>query len=152
MSAAETTPDWSRRRRPLTWQRALRATGPYWLLMPVLVAIVAILGYPLYRLVVLSFQQYGLFELIRHQGTWVGFDQGAITGGQVVFGGLNGMLIGANGLMTRDLSNPAIEPPPVPITSAAVPELSTWAMMVIGFVGLGVAGYRASQKRVPATA
>ena len=31
---------WSRRRRPLTWQRALRATGPYWLLMPVLIAIV----------------------------------------------------------------------------------------------------------------
>ena len=64
---------WSRRRRPLTWQRALRATGPYWLLLPVLIAIVAILGYPLYRLVVLSFQQYGLAELIQHQGVWVGF-------------------------------------------------------------------------------
>ncbi len=71
--AAETTQDLSRRRRPLTWQRALRATGPYWLLLPVLVAIVAILGYPLYRLVVLSFQQYGLAELIQHKGEWVGF-------------------------------------------------------------------------------
>ena len=30
--------------------------------------IVAVLGYPLYRLVRLSFQRYGLFELIRHQG------------------------------------------------------------------------------------
>ena len=70
--AAETTQDWSRRRRPLTWQRALRATGPYWLLMPVLVAIVAILGYPLYRLVVLSFQEYGLMQLIQHKGVWVG--------------------------------------------------------------------------------
>ena len=70
--AAETTQDWSRRRRPLTWQRALRATGPYWLLMPVLIAIVAILGYPLYRLVVLSFQEYGLMQLIQHQGVWVG--------------------------------------------------------------------------------
>jgi hypothetical protein len=37
-------------------------------------------------------------------------------------------------------------------TLTAVPEASTWAMMVIGFAGLGVAGYRASQKRVPATA
>ena len=67
--AAETTQVWSRRRRPLTWQRALRATGPYWLLLPVLIAIVAILGYPLYQLVVLSFQQYGLAELIQHKGS-----------------------------------------------------------------------------------
>jgi hypothetical protein len=38
------------------------------------------------------------------------------------------------------------------VTRTAVPEASTWAMMVIGFAGLGVAGYRASQKRVTATA
>jgi hypothetical protein len=37
-------------------------------------------------------------------------------------------------------------------TLTAVPEASTWAMMLIGFAGLGVAGYRASQKRVTATA
>ncbi len=30
----------------------------------------------------------------------------------------------------------------------AVPEASTWAMMVIGFAGVGVAGYRATRKRV----
>ena len=29
----------------------------------------------------------------------------------------------------------------------AVPEASTWALMLIGFAGLGIAGYRASQKR-----
>jgi N,N'-diacetylchitobiose transport system permease protein len=34
--------------------------------------IVAVLGYPLYKIVALSFQRYGLFELIRHSGTWVG--------------------------------------------------------------------------------
>ena len=45
---------------------------PYWLLMPVLIAIVAILGYPLYKLVVLSFQEYGLAQLIQHKGVWVG--------------------------------------------------------------------------------
>jgi hypothetical protein len=38
------------------------------------------------------------------------------------------------------------------VTLTAVPEASTWAMMVIGFAGLGMAGYRASQKRVTATA
>jgi hypothetical protein len=37
-------------------------------------------------------------------------------------------------------------------TLTAVPEASTWAMMVIGFAGLGVASYRASQKRVTAAA
>jgi hypothetical protein len=37
-------------------------------------------------------------------------------------------------------------------TLTAVPEASTWAMMVIGFAGLGMAGYRASQKRVAAAA
>ena len=62
------------RRRRLTWGRALHATGPYLLIAPVLVAIAAILGYPLYRLVVLSFQQYGLLELIQHKGSWVGLE------------------------------------------------------------------------------
>jgi N,N'-diacetylchitobiose transport system permease protein len=47
---------------------------PYLLILPVAVVIGAILGYPLYRLVTLSFQQYGLPELIQRKGTWVGFD------------------------------------------------------------------------------
>jgi N,N'-diacetylchitobiose transport system permease protein len=34
----------------------------------------AILGYPLYKLVTLSFQQYGLAELIQRKGTWIGLD------------------------------------------------------------------------------
>jgi N,N'-diacetylchitobiose transport system permease protein len=40
--------------------------------LPVVVAIGAILGYPLFKLVSLSFQKYGLFELIRHSGSWIG--------------------------------------------------------------------------------
>ena len=32
-------------------------------------------------------------------------------------------------------------------TLTAVPEASTWALMLIGFAGLGMASYRASQKR-----
>jgi len=47
---------------------------PYLLVLPVIVAVGAILGYPLYRLVVLSFQRYGLPELIQRQGEWIGLD------------------------------------------------------------------------------
>jgi len=36
--------------------------------------VVAVLAYPLYELVRLSFQHYGLFELIRRQGQWIGLD------------------------------------------------------------------------------
>jgi N,N'-diacetylchitobiose transport system permease protein len=42
--------------------------------LPVLVVIGAVLGYPLYHLVKLSFEQYGLFELIRREGEWIGLD------------------------------------------------------------------------------
>ena len=34
----------------------------------------------------------------------------------------------------------------------AVPEPSTWAMMLLGFAGLGFMGYRASAKRQAALA
>jgi N,N'-diacetylchitobiose transport system permease protein len=73
-TAAETTRAWTRRRRPLTWRRAGRASVPYWLILPVLATVGAILGYPIYRLVQLSLQQYGLFELIQHEGKAVGLD------------------------------------------------------------------------------
>jgi N,N'-diacetylchitobiose transport system permease protein len=67
-------PSWSRRRSRSLRGRALRGSIPYLLIAPVLGAIGVVLGYPLYNLVRLSFQKYGLFELIRHQGTWVGVD------------------------------------------------------------------------------
>ena len=41
---------------------------------PALAVIVAVLAYPLYQLVALSFQKYGLFELIAHKGEWIGVD------------------------------------------------------------------------------
>ncbi len=68
MNAAETSIRLSRRRRRLTVRRAFGASVPYWLVLPVLITIGAVLGYPIYRLVRLSFQQYGLFELIAHKG------------------------------------------------------------------------------------
>ncbi len=64
---------WPRRRRSLR-ARLARGAVPYLLIAPVVAAIGAILGYPLYHLVTLSFQRYGLFELIKHKGTWVGLD------------------------------------------------------------------------------
>jgi N,N'-diacetylchitobiose transport system permease protein len=60
------------RRRPLTRARVTRAAAPYLLLAPVALVIVAILGYPLYKLVTLSFQRYGLPELIQREGEWIG--------------------------------------------------------------------------------
>ena len=62
----------SRRRRRFTRQRIGHALAPYALLAPTALAIGVILGYPLYLLVRMSFEKYGLFELIRHKGRWVG--------------------------------------------------------------------------------
>ena len=58
---------------------------PYLLVLPVIVAIGAILGYPLYRLVALSFQRYGLPELIQRKGEWVGLDNYRSVLGDEVF-------------------------------------------------------------------
>jgi hypothetical protein len=73
-------------------------------------------------------------------GTWAGFNAnaGEFSFGDVVFGGLTGSIFGADGVITRT-SGPTILAPPPPITSAAVPELSTWAMMLLGLAGLGLA-------------
>ncbi len=65
--AAETMHLPSRRRRHFSF-------APYGLVLPVVVAIVVILGYPIYKLVRLSFERYGLFELVRHKGHWIGLD------------------------------------------------------------------------------
>jgi N,N'-diacetylchitobiose transport system permease protein len=60
------------RRRPAFRVRLSRGAAPYALLAPAALVIVGVLGYPLYQLVHLSFQKYGLFELIRHKGVSVG--------------------------------------------------------------------------------
>jgi len=70
--AAEAIAHRSRRRPRL--KRIAHASVPYLLILPVIVVITAILGYPLYKLVTLSFQQYGLAELIQRKGVWIGFD------------------------------------------------------------------------------
>jgi N,N'-diacetylchitobiose transport system permease protein len=72
-AVAEAPTPWPRR-RPLTLRRVLRAATPYALILPVLVVMGAVLGYPLYKLVTLSLQRYGLAELIQQEGAWIGFD------------------------------------------------------------------------------
>jgi hypothetical protein len=69
-------------------------------------------------------------------GTWAGFDAGDVSFGYVVFSGASGILLGATGEVTRD--GPVILAPPI-IVPPAVPELSTWAMMLVGLAGLGLA-------------
>ena len=56
-----------RRRRRFSW-------APYGLVSPVVAAIVVILGYPIYKLVRLSLERYGLFELVQRKGHWIGLD------------------------------------------------------------------------------
>jgi N,N'-diacetylchitobiose transport system permease protein len=74
VAVAESSPFVAPRRRPLTLAGVARAGVPYVLIAPVVVVIGAILGYPLYRLFVLSFQKYGLPELIQRKGEWLGLD------------------------------------------------------------------------------
>ena len=62
------------RRRRRSRARTLEAAIPYGLVLPVVVVIGVILGYPLYWLVKLSTERYGLFELIRHAGVYIGLD------------------------------------------------------------------------------
>jgi len=62
-----------RRRRP-AGERIFRAASPYLLLAPAALVIVAVLGYPLYLLTKLSFQEFGLAALVTKKGTWIGVD------------------------------------------------------------------------------
>lgn len=55
-------------------RRGRRSLLPYALLAPSLVLLVAVLAYPLYRLVAISLQRYRLRELIRGEGSFVGLD------------------------------------------------------------------------------
>jgi N,N'-diacetylchitobiose transport system permease protein len=61
------------RRRPVG-VRAFRTLTPYLLVAPAALVIGAVLGYPMYFLTRLSFEQYGLAELVTKKGTWIGLD------------------------------------------------------------------------------
>ncbi|HWC84206.1 MAG TPA: sugar ABC transporter permease [Pseudonocardiaceae bacterium] len=71
-----TTPaarDQRRRPAPSRRPRARRQVLPYLLLAPAVLAILALLGYPVVTVVITSFQQLDLGQLVRHETVWVGF-------------------------------------------------------------------------------
>jgi N,N'-diacetylchitobiose transport system permease protein len=71
LGAAAATATRSRRRRSVS-RRIAGGAVPYLLVAPVVLVLGAILGYPIYNLVRLSLQRYGLFELIQHRGVYIG--------------------------------------------------------------------------------
>ncbi|WP_130798139.1 carbohydrate ABC transporter permease [Streptomyces otsuchiensis] len=62
------------RARRLTRQRRLRATRPWLLLAPALIVLAVLLLWPLLRVVLLSFQDYGLREIRTGESNYTGFD------------------------------------------------------------------------------
>jgi hypothetical protein len=75
-----------------------------------------------------------LMFTIPRLGTLAGFDGGAIVGGLALIANgteIPGFLFNPTGAITLD--------PPGPVITASVPEPSTWALMLLGFAGLGVA-------------
>ena len=62
----------SRRPRQNLGSRLRKGAAPYLLILPACAVIGAVLGYPLYFMGHLSLQHYGLFQLIKHKGEWIG--------------------------------------------------------------------------------
>lgn len=58
----------------MTKRERRRSLLPYALLAPAIVVIAVMLGYPLYRLVVLSLQDFGLPQVFGRPAEWVGLD------------------------------------------------------------------------------
>jgi N,N'-diacetylchitobiose transport system permease protein len=73
-SAAELSAPSSRRRSRSFAESARALVPPYLLLLPAVVVLVGVLAYPLYWLGRISFESYGLKELIAHRGKWTGLD------------------------------------------------------------------------------
>jgi hypothetical protein len=69
--------------------------------------------------------------------------------GSQVFGWLSLVSnIGPHPVYTQNYTLPGTVNSVTGYVGGVVPELSTWAMMLLGFAGLGFAGYRASRKSV----
>ena len=71
-SVAESEFTLASRRRRFSRRRLGRIAAPYVLLAPAAGVVAVVLAYPLYLLGKMSFEKYGLFELIRHKGRWIG--------------------------------------------------------------------------------
>jgi N,N'-diacetylchitobiose transport system permease protein len=64
----------ARQRPRLSRQRLAHSAAPYALIAPAAIVVGAVLAYPIYFLVRLSLEKYGLAELIAHEGRWIGVD------------------------------------------------------------------------------
>ena len=131
------------RRRRRTSRRIAQVAAPYALIAPVIVVIGVILAYPIYYLVRLSFQQYGLFQLIAHKGSWVGLhNYGVLVHDSVfwhtlvrtiIFTAVNVGLTMVLGLLVALLLERVATPIRLMITTALV---FAWAMPVVVAVQL----------------
>ena len=73
MATAPASSAFSRPARPGRWRRTVgRQLLPFALLLPALVLVAGVLGYPIGQLFATSFQQLGLFQLISHHVVWNG--------------------------------------------------------------------------------
>jgi hypothetical protein len=69
--------------------------------------------------------------------------------GDVVYGTEgNGLVMFTGTYSSITWTNPTRENYYAVTVGSAVPEPSTWAMMLLGFAGLGFAGYRTSRKPI----
>jgi hypothetical protein len=116
------------------------------------------------------FLKSGLYSVSTSQqfaaltGSWITLDNGAVTNWWLDMiqhpAGVPDMLTANQSApaRTRDFLDPIYgnQPPPNPwafvenspgIWTAAVPEPSTWAMMILGFAGVGFMAYRRKSKR-----
>jgi hypothetical protein len=79
--------------------------------------------------------------------TWGG--QALTSVGDVVYGTEgNGLVMFTGTYSSITWTNPTRENYYAVTVGSAVPEPSTWAMMLLGFAGLGFAGYRTSRKPI----
>src|SRR5262245_27507632 len=59
---------------PVAVNRRRSSSLPYVLVLPSIVVLAVMLGYPLVRLVTMSLQEYGLPQVFGQPAAWVGFD------------------------------------------------------------------------------
>jgi N,N'-diacetylchitobiose transport system permease protein len=72
-------------RRRLSRGSLTRGATPYLLLAPTVLAVSAVLGYPIVNLIELSLQRYGLFELVSHHGVYIGLSNFSSVLGDSIF-------------------------------------------------------------------
>jgi N,N'-diacetylchitobiose transport system permease protein len=118
--------------------RIAAGATPYALVAPTVAVLGAVLAYPLYELVRISFQHFGLRELISHEGTWTGLanytrilhdaEFWGVVGRTVAFTAVNVSLTIALGTLIALLLERVARPLQLLVTAGLV---SAWAMPFI---------------------